>query len=291
MSTKKTIPTTITVNGVELQVKDSPELLALIEAVRGTEKDKLYGEISGLEARIKVAEDEKKASGTQTAAEKAELDALKRDLGAKEAQLVAANAALEEAKKVKKTVKKADDADEDPSAKALAEMKSFFTAQMEGFKKEVGDLKTEFTTKVGEVQSGLQGKTVGDYRKEQLAKYEKVLIPALVPENLDSVEAVNKAILSALEVSKDYVRQDHDGKSLTLREIEALSAANKGAENGQAPGGVYTPPTAPAAPGGGDGDVTGKSLLAKVSSMSPEEYAKHRSTLLQEAKSIKVGAD
>jgi hypothetical protein len=141
-----------------------------------------------------------------------------------------------------------------------------------------------------------KSETVADYKKEQLAKYKDVIIEDFVPENLDSEEAVNKAIEKALEKSKQYIRKevDVDGtkKSLTLSEIEELEA-NKD-KGGKGSGGDYGSggsgegkKNPPAKPDGGSGDLTGKELLSKIEDMTDEEYAKHAEAILKEVKSVK----
>lgn len=284
---KKKIPTTIKIDGKELQVKDVPELLELIEAVRGEEKDKLYGEISKLEANVKVLEDK----GKLTEEEAKELKELRKTVARKEVELEQKESELEEAKKAQKSTKKVTDKageeGDEGTDKIMAGLKSFLTEQLAGVNKQLADFKGEFDKKIGEVSGGLKTKTVADYRKEQLAKYADVIVDDLVPENLESEADVNKAIERALERSQDLIYKEVDGKRLSLREIAVAEKTKK--EEAAKGGGTYTPPGEPPKPPGkdGEGDLTGKALLKDVSKMSPEEYRKHREALIKEAKQVK----
>lgn len=292
---KKQIPSEITIDGKVLKVKDVPELLGLIEAVRGEEKDKLYGEIAKLEAKVTGLEDKSKL----TEAEAAELKDLRKQIARKEVELEAKDAELDAAKKAGKAAEKINDDDDEGddkksgktgkagNAALMAELKAFMTEQLSGVTSQLDTLKKEVETKVGEVSGGLKAKTVGDYRKQQLAKYADVIVSDLVPDNLDSEEAVNKAIERALERSQDLIYKEVDGKRLSLREIADAEKAKK--EDAGKGGGTYTPPGAPPTPPGkGDnGDITDKVLLKDVKNMSPEEFAKHRAKLLAEVKQVK----
>ena len=284
---KKKIPTSIKIDGKELQVKDVPELLELIETVRAEEKDKLYGEIAKLESSVKTLEDK----GKLTEAEAQELKDLRKAVARKEVELEQKETELEEAKKAQKTTKKVTDnpgeEGDDKTDKIMAGLKTFLTEQLAGVNKAVGDLKADVEKKIGEVSGGLKTKTVTDYRKEQLARYKDVIVDDLVPENLESEADVNKAIEKALERSQDLIYREVDGKRLSLREI-ADAEKTKKAEEAKG-GGTYTPPGEPPKPPGkdGEGDLTGKALLKDVSKMSPDEYKKHREALIREAKQVK----
>lgn len=289
---KKKIPTEITIDGKVLKVKDVPELLELIEAARGEEKDKLYGEIAQLEAKVTGLEDK----GKLTEKEAAELKELRKAVARKEVELEAKEAELLAAKKAGKAADKLEDDDDEKGGKGgktdktelLADIKSFLTEQLKGVTTQVEGLKTDFEKRLGEVSGGLKAKTVGDYREQQLAKYKDVIVEDLVPEGLDTQEAVNAAIEKALERSKDLIYREVDGKRLSLREIADAEKAKKAeTEKG---GGTYTPPGNPPAPpdrSGEGGDVSGKVLLKDVSKMSPTEFAKHREKLQAEVRQQK----
>jgi hypothetical protein len=285
---KKKIPTEITIEGKVLKVKDVPELLELIEAARGEEKDKLYGEIATLEAKVTGLEDK----GKLTEKEAAELKELRKAVARKEVELESKEAELEAAKKAGKAADKLDDDDEKGGkggkTELLSDIKAFLTEQLKGVTTQVEGLKTDFEKRLGEVSGGLKAKTVGDYRAQQLARYKDVIVEDLVPEGLDTEEAVNSAIEKALERSKDLIYQEVDGKRLSLREIASTEKSKKAeAEKG---GGTYTPPGNPPAPpdrSGEGGDVSGKVLLKDVSKMSPAEFAKHRDKLQSEVRQQK----
>ena len=284
------VPEKIVIDGKEYSLKDNPELMDLVQEVRKEEKDKLYSKISTTEAKIKVLEDEKKSTGDLSAKKDEELQKLKDDLAVTKKEKSDLEA---EIKKGKKADDDDDDDDDDkkkgkkqPSGLSKDDVASIvadaLAKQQEGFDK-----------KLEEVKGSLGKKTVADYKKEQLAKYKDVIIEDFVPENLDSEEAVNKAIEKALEKSKQYIRKevDVDGtkKSLTLSEIEELEAnkdkGGKGSGVGDGSGeGRKTPP---AKPDGGSGDLTGKELLSKIEDMTDEEYAKHAEAILKEVKSVK----
>jgi len=283
---KKKIPTTITIDGKELQVKDVPELLELIEAVRGEEKDKLYSEIAKLEAKVAGLEDKSKL----TEAEAVELKDLRKQIARKEVELESKQAELDATKKAQKDTKKvvatAGDEGDDASTKVMSELKALLTEQLAGVNKQLAEFKGEVDKRIGEVSGGLKTKTVADYRKEQLAKYKEVIVEDLVPESLNSEAEVNTSIEKALERSQDLIYREVDGKRLSLREIAETEKTKK--DEAKKGGNTYTPPGQPPAPPGkdGDGDITGKALLKDVKKMTPEEYAKHRQSLLAEAKQV-----
>ena len=287
------VPEKIVIDGKEYSVKDNPEILELVQEVRKEEKDKLYSKISTTEAKIKVLEDEKKSTGDLSAKKDEELQKLKDDLAVTKKEKSDLEA---EIKKGKKADDDDDDDDDDkkkgkkqPSGLSKDDVASIvadaLAKQQEGFDK-----------KLEEVKGSLGKKTVSDYKKEQLAKYKDVIIEDFVPENLDSEEAVNKAIEKALEKSKQYIRKevDVDGtkKSLTLSEIEELEVnkdkGGKGSGGGDGSGGSGEgKKNPPAKPDGGSGDLTGKELLSKIEDMTDEEYAKHAEAILKEVKSVK----
>ena len=100
------VPEKIVIDGKEYSVKDNPEILELVQEVRKEEKDKLYSKISTTEAKIKVLEDEKKATGDLSAKKDAELQKLKDDLAVTKKEKSDLEAEI-------KKGKKADDDDDD----------------------------------------------------------------------------------------------------------------------------------------------------------------------------------
>jgi len=287
------VPEKIVIDGKEYIVKDHPELMAMVQDVRKEEKDKLYSKISTTEAKIKVLEDEKKTNGDLSTKKDGELQKLKDDLAVTKKE----KADLETAMKSKG--KKADDGeDEDEEDDKKKGKKQPSGVSKDDVAQIVADALAKqqegFDKKLEEVTGKLGKKTVGDYRKEQLAKYKDVIIEDFVSENLDSEEAVNKAIQVALEKSKKYIRKDVDvdgtKKSLTLSEIEEFEAnKDKGGKNSGGDGGGEWEgkKKAPAKPDGGSGDLTGKELLSNIGNMTDDEYAKHADAILKEVKSVK----
>jgi hypothetical protein len=284
------VPEKIVIDGKEYSLKDNPELMDLVQEVRKEEKDKLYSKISTTEAKIKVLEDEKKSTGDLSTKKDEELQKLKDDLAVTKKEKLDLEAEI-------KKGKKADDDDDEDDDKKKGKKQPSSGLSKDDVASIVADALAKqqegFDKKLEEVTGKLGKKTVADYKKEQLAKYKDVIIEDFVPENLDSEEAVNKAIEKALEKSKQYIRKevDVDGtkKSLTLSEIEELEAkkdkGDKGSGGGDGSGeGKKNPP---AKPDGGSGDLTGKELLSKIEDMTDEEYAKHADAILKEVKSVK----
>lgn len=271
------IPKTIKLGEVEYVLADHPALMELVQSGRKDEKDKLYSTISGLEASIKVLKDENKATGDLSQKDKDALKALQDELAVTKSD-------LEKAKK--------GDAGDDPDDKSKGGKPTGITAEQvqkiveDSLKKQA----EQFEKTLGGVRGDLDKKNVEDYRKEILEKNKGVIIEALLPEGLKSVEEVNKHLEKALETSKQYIRKEYkgtDGKSenLTLAEIEARELASKA----PAPQPTYVPPAGggyPPQPPTGSGDVSGKELIGKVKEMSPAEFAKHRETLRQEVRKI-----
>ena len=293
------IPEKIKIGETEYVVKDHPEILELLQKARKEEKDKLYSQISSLDAKVKVLEDEKKTNGELSATKEKELKELREELGAVKSE-------KEKLEKAGKGGSGADpDEDDDDDAKGKAKGKSNSSTPSitkedmeEMLKSALAEQQKVFDEKLKEVQGGLTKKTISDYRKEQLAKHEGLIIDKLVPEDLSSEEAVNKAIAEALEVSKNYISKEFeiDGKKqkMTLAEYEQYETKHKEEGAGGSPqGGTgnYTPPKPPEKPEGGSGDLTGKELLSRIEDMSDEEYAKHHKTLLKEVQSVKYGDD
>lgn len=300
MADKKGIPEKIKLGDKEYVVKDHPELLELMQTARKEEKDKLYSDIATKEAKIKTLEDEKTTLGELSTTKEAKLKELQDELAVAKAE----KEKLEKETKGKGKSKDDDDDDDDEddkggkkgkgTKKSDAPTKEDFKEMLEeALKKQAEAHRLE----IEKVQKGLNTKNVGDYRKEQLEKYKDVIIEDLVPESLDSVEAVNKAVATALEKSKQYIRKDYtiDGKSqkMTIAEYEEYEAKNKETKKGdEGAGGKektedYESKKHPAKPGGGSGDLTGKELLARVDEMSQEEYEKNADKILAEAKSMK----
>lgn len=285
------IPEKIKLGDVEYVVKDHPELLKVIENARKEEKTKLYSQISSLDAKVKVLEDEKKTSGELSSTKEEKLKKLQDELAVVKA----------EKEKLEGDGKggsgNPDDGDDGKGddGKGKATKPTFSKKEAEQMVKEALAKQNEtFEGKLAEVRGGLTQKTVSDYRKEQLAKHKGLIIEQLVPDGLDSEEAVNKAIQTALETSKGYIAKEYDidGKKqkMTIAEYEEYETKQQGAGddgNGGKGTGDYVPPTPPGKPDGGSGDLTGKELLSKIEDMSDEEYAKHHEAIKKEAKTVK----
>lgn len=291
------IPDKIKLGDKEYSLKDNPELLDLVKEVRKDEKDKLYSQISTLEAKTKVLEDEKKANGELSATKEAKLKELQDELAVAKAEKDKVEKELTGLKGGKKSAEDDDDDDDDDKGKTKKSKKSstepsFTKEELQVMLKQaLKEQADEFEKKISEVKGGLNKKTVGDYRKEMLEKHKGLIIEQLVPENLDSEEAVNKAIEKALETSKQYISNEYevDGKKqkMTVAEYEAYEAKQKEQGKEKTPTGSYTPPNPPAKPEGGSGDLSGKELLSKIETMTDEEYAKHADQILKEVKSVK----
>lgn len=279
------LPEKIKIGEVEYILKDHPELMGLVQEARTEEKNKLYSTISSSEAKIKVLEDEKSANGKLSTKKEAELKTAQDELAVLKAEKDKLVAQIAKGKK-------GDDDDEEEEEDTKKKGKK----PVQGLTKEdvaellANALKTQqegFDKKLEEVKGNLGKKTVGDYKKEQLAKYKDVIIEDFVSDNLDSEEAVNKAIETALEKSKKYIRKEYevDGakKELTIAEYEALEASKKNNPTAD-PSHQHKAPEKPA---GGNGDLTGKELLSQLDSMSDEEYAKNADAILREVKSVK----
>ena len=80
------IPEKIKLGDVEYVVKDHPELLKVIENARKEEKTKLYSQISSLDAKVKVLEDEKKTSGELSSTKEEKLKKLQDELAVVKAE-------------------------------------------------------------------------------------------------------------------------------------------------------------------------------------------------------------
>ena len=285
----KGIPEKIKLGDVEYIVKDHPAILEMLQSARKEEKDKLYSEIKTLKADMQVLADEKKKTGELSATKQVEFEKLQSDL----AVVKAAKEQLEK----KSKEESGDDDDDDDKKKKKAPASLTREALQEVLKEALAQQKKEFDTELAAVKGGLNQKTVADYRKEKLEENKGLLIERLVPENLDSREAVNKAIAEALMESKPYIRKDYDvdGKkqTMSITEYEAHTAAQKDkGDKGEAGRTQTYTQSAPAPPGGGgDADISSKELLSKVSEMSDEEYAKHHKALLKEVRSVKYESE
>ena len=274
------IPKTVTINGQDLVVADHPELLALVQSGRKDEKDKLYSTIQTLEANINVLKDENKESGKTSQKDKDELKKLQDELAVAKTDLA----------KLKKDdpeppVKKPKEGEADKTGGLTADeveaiVQKALTAQARTYEE-----------KIEKVQGGLTEKNVSDYRKEVLEKNKGVIIDALVPEGLKSVEEVNKAVEKALETSKQYIRKDYtgeDGKKeeLTLAEIEARELSKKDATPPAGTPPTYVPAGTPPPPPAGGGDLTGKALIKDLGSMSQADFNKNREAIKQEIRKV-----
>lgn len=291
------VPEKITIDGKEYTIAEAKELLDLVAEVRKDEKDKLYSKISGLEAKVKTLENEKKQEGDLSTTKEAELKKLQDELAvakSKVEELVAESKKAGEGKgkggKKKPEDGDGDGKDSEPTASGL-------TAEQvqkmldDALAKKDADHKRE----LDEVKKGLNTKNVSDYRKEQLAKYKGTLIEDFVREDLNTQEEVDKAIADAIQKSKPYIRKEYelaDGKkqNMSIAEYEEYEEKNRSSKgnNGEGSGGTptYTPP---AKPDGGSGDLTGKELLKDIENMSQEEYDKNYDKILKEAATVKYG--
>lgn len=278
------IPDVIKIGDTEFSVKDTPALLELIQTARKEEKDKLYAQIQSLESAKRVLEDEKKISGKLTAEKEEQLVALKTELDTAKGDKVKLEAELKEFETGKGKGKKEEEMKE---MLTKDEVKAMVAEMLKETAKEVSG-------KVEEVKKDLTTKEVADFRKELLEKNKGLLIEKLVPENLDTKEAVTKAVDEALAESKNYIIKEYEvgGKKqkMTLAEYEAFEQEAK--EKEEAEKAARTPQYAPGAqfpnpPAGFSGDLTDKDLLSKLDSMSDAEYAKHADEILREARSLK----
>tara|TARA_Y100000034_G_scaffold29728_1_gene36147 strand:+ start:25611 stop:26534 length:924 start_codon:yes stop_codon:yes gene_type:complete len=293
------IPETITIGGQEYKIKDHPELQSLVEKARKSEKNKLYSEIKGFESKIAVLENKEKENGELTAKQEKDLAKLKADLDSANAEKAELEKTIAKGGKSGGDGKSGEGKGDEPKGLTEAKVAELLEKALE--KKEAAHQK-----EIEELRNGLNTKTVGDYRKEQLKKYEGVIIPDLVPESLDSQSDVDKAIEAAITKSKPYIRNTYEingeEKEMSIADYEKYKAenpdgneggnggsGNEGGSGGGTPdyeGGQGKPATPPS---GGGGDVSGKELLSRVKDMSPEEYAKHREAILKESAQVSYG--
>lgn len=271
-------------DGTEIVVKDHPEVEKLlkqaIQDARKEEKDKLYSQIATLESAKKTLENEKVTFGELTAKQKKDLEAVNEELATLKV----------EKKKLEEEGKKKPETEPEKGATTTTGLtKEDVMELLEGFSKKQAD---EFEKKINAVQGDLSNKKVSDYRKEEMAKYDGLLIEDFVPTNLNTPEEVDKAIETALLKSKKYLSKEYeiDGKKqkMTIEEYEELTKDKKepGA-GGQGGTSTYEPKEPAKKPDQGTGgDLTGKELLSKVEDMTDEEYAKYHSQILKEAKTL-----
>lgn len=274
------IPKTIKVGEQEITVADHPELLALVEAGRKSEKDKLYSQIGTLNAEIQTLKDSNKSNKEMSEADKKELKKL-------QDQLAVANAEVEK-------LKPSGAPSNPPAGKKDGEdePKGLTQAEVDKQVKEALALqKKDFDDKFAELIGNFTKKTVADYRKEQLKKYDGLIIEALVPEDLKTEEEVNASVQKAMETSKQYIRKDYkdaEGKvsQKTLAEIEELEKPTPPA--GTPPASSYVPPAGspPPPPPSGGGSLDGKALVKNLKDMSQSEFEKNREALQQEIRKI-----
>jgi len=279
------IPEKIKLGDKEYVLKDHPELMEIVQETRKEEKTKLYAEKASLEAKIKTLEDEQKAKGDLSATKEKELKELREELGAVKS----------DKEKLEKEIAEAEKGKKKPEPKKEDEPKGLTKEDVQALLKDaLAEQAKEHKKEIEKVQGGLTAKEVSDYRKEQLAKHEGIIIAKLVPEGLKSKEDVNKAIEEALAESKQYITNEYEveeGKKqrMTIAEWEKHQADVAAAEEEKKKGtGTYTPPQHPDKPDGGSGgDLTGKELLGKIGEMSDEEYEKNRDAIMKEVKAVK----
>jgi len=277
--TKGGIPKSIKIGDQEFLLSEHPELMQLVQAGRTDEKAKLYTTITGLEASIKVLNDEKKTSGDLSVADK---------LALKTAQdnLAIAVADLAKVKVDEKTTEPKDPKDAGKTGLSADDVQKIVA---DALAKQAGVNETE----LNKIKGTLTQKDVDDYRKEVLEKNNGFIIAGLIPEGLKSKEEINLAVERALKTSKDYIRQDYktaDGKSenLTLAEIEVRELA-KEALPPNPPAGIYVPASGVPPPPNGNGDLTGKELVKNLSNMSQNDFNKNHEALRQEISKVGYG--
>lgn len=280
---KKTV---VKIGEQEVDLSTLPEFTALLNEVRAEEKGKLYSKIATLEAQITVLTDEKKTSGSLVTAKEKELAQLREELVTAKAQVqeeIKTDKDGSNGKSMKDTQKTGDALDENTLAKLLAE----------SLTKELTPLRAAneaLTQKIQSLETTQRTQTTNEYRAQKLAELKGQIIPELVPQNLGTIEEVNAAVAKALETSKGYLTreiQEEGGKVkvVTLADFEKLALEQKSPEEGKTQ--KAPPPQAPEKPdnpGGGAGAPS--SLVAKVETMTDEEYEKNRAQILAEAKQM-----
>lgn len=282
------IPEVIKIGDTEYSVKDTPELLELIQVARKEEKDKLYSQIQSLESAKRTLEDEQKKQGKLSTDKEEELKKIKDELETAKSDKVRLEEELNEYKKPEgkkdSSNTKKDDAVKDTLTKE--EVIALVKEAVASTTKDVED-------KVGEFKKELTKKEIADYRKELLEQNKGLLIEGLVPTNLETKEEVDKAIQDALAESRNYITKEYEveGKKqrMTIAEYEEYAEKSKkdDEEKQKNRTDMYRASGLPDRPDGASGDLTGKDLLSRLDSMTDEEYAKHADQILREARSLK----
>ena len=282
------IPEVIKIGGTEYSVKDTPELLELIQVARKEEKDKLYSQIQALESAKRTLEDEQKKQGKLSTDKEEELKKIKDELETAKSDKVRLEEELNEYKKPEGK-KDGSNTKKDDAVKETLTKEEVIALVKEA----VASTTKDVDDKVGEVKKELTKKEIADYRKELLEQNKGLLIEGLVPTNLETKEEVNKAIQDALAESRNYITKEYevDGKKqrMTIAEYEEYAEKVKkdDEEKQKNRTDMYRASGLPDRPDGASGDLTGKDLLSRLDSMTDEEYAKHADQILREARSLK----
>lgn len=287
MPNKATLPDTFKIGDKEYKLSDSPEILAIIETVRTQEKNKLYSQIATKEAEVTDLANKLKAeTGDKTVAAN-KLKEVEDALAVAKAEKVKIDADLQALKEAGEKAEKDKDK-KDPANSLTADAVAKIVADA------LAKQKQEFDQVISGLQTTVTTKSVEDYKKELLAKHKGLIIPNLITGN--SIAELDASVVSALETSKDYITVEHgkDKKRLTLRERDlAIEEERKAEELLKGSGGnpAGTPPKGANPPEKGNPDLTGANLIKNIKDMSPEEYAKHRSEILKEAKNLQYQAE
>lgn len=282
------IPEVIKIGGTEYSVKDTPELLELIQVARKEEKDKLYSQIQSLESAKRTLEDEQKKQGKLSTDKEEELKKIKDELETAKSDKVRLEEELNEYKKPEGKKDSSNTKKDDAVKETLTKEEVIALV-----KEAVASTTKDVDDKVGEVKKELTKKEIADYRKELLEQNKGLLIEGLVPTNLETKEEVNKAIQDALAESRNYITKEYevDGKKqrMTIAEYEEYAEKVKkdDEEKQKNRTDMYRASGLPDRPDGASGDLTGKDLLSRLDSMTDEEYAKHADQILREARSLK----
>lgn len=282
------IPEVIKIGGTEYSVKDTPELLELIQVARKEEKDKLYSQIQALESAKRTLEDEQKKQGKLSTDKEEELKKIKDELETAKSDKVRLEEELNEYKKPEGKKGSSNTKKDDAVKETLTKEEVIALV-----KEAVASTTKDVDDKVGEFKKELTKKEIADYRKELLEQNKGLLIEGLVPTNLETKEDVNKAIQDALAESRNYITKEYevDGKKqrMTIAEYEEYAEKVKkdDEEKQKNRTNMYRASGLPDRPDGASGDLTGKDLLSRLDSMTDEEYAKHADQILREARSLK----
>ena len=280
------IPEEIEIDGKKVKIKDSKVLTDLLEQVRKQEKNKLYSNISTLEAEIKVLE----KNAALTDAEKEELKTAKEDLVTLKNDKKILDEKLKELEESRKKTKDVDEEEQEKGKKAKGLSAEDVKALIqESLKESMAGITKTIQDSVGEVKGDLTKKKTNDYRKELLEKHGSVLIPDLLKG--DSPEELDKNLVKALETSKQYITVEHEGKKVTLAEREKLIAdevekAKKSKEDEEEEESKKNKNRFNK-PDTGKNAFADKDLIEHVGEMTDEEYAKNREAILREVKQLK----